>query len=313
MTLVAAGTVAIFSLGAAVGGAFAWFSMSIQTSMVASQFAVVNSGVCDLEGIELYKFNYHKETYGTGENEFTAIDYLNPETGSVGHYNYNETEGSFGYEEASEWQEVSVMNTYDPVELKLFASNLRDLHCNAIYKFVLSSPDLTDVSFSATVNKLTEKIKEEDELFLTTCVDFDIFYDVDLLDTNPKFIEEDDPETPEDESDTKKYYPSYIDKSTALSAEQEVYYKVSYLSSLESSHQHFYGGSSTELSLDTEKPLSFTYDSTAQKYFLSVYVNVNYSPDQLEYAQNLIYLGDIKAIYDFMFYFDVTERRGSQL
>ena len=103
MTLVAAGTVAIFSLGAAVGGAFAWFSMSIQTSMVASQFAVVNSGVCDLEGIELYKFNYHQETYGTGENEFIAIDYLNPETGSVGHYNYNETEGSFGYEESSEW------------------------------------------------------------------------------------------------------------------------------------------------------------------------------------------------------------------
>ena len=196
------------------------------------------------------------------------------------------------------------MNTYDPVELKLFASHLTDLHCNAIYKFVLSSPDLTDVSFSATVNKLTEKIKEEDELFLTSCVDFDIYYDVDLADSNPKFI---------DGSDTKKYYPSYIDKSETLSAEQEVYYKISYLSSLELSHQHFYGGSSTELSLDTEKPLSFTYDSTAQKYFLSVYVNVNYSPDQLEYAQNLIYLGDIKAIYDFMFYFDVTERRGSQL
>ena len=305
LTLVAASTVAIFSLAAVFGGAYAWFTLTMQTTLTASQFAVVNNGVCDLEGIELYKFNYHQETYGTGENEFIAIDYLNPETGSVGHYNYNDTEGSFGYEESSEWVEVSAMNTYDPVELKLFASHLIDLHCNAIYKFTLSSPDLTDVTFSAAVNKLTDKIKQENELFLTSCVNFDIFYEGDLLDSNPAFI------NVEDETDHKAYYPSYIDKSTAMSAEEEVYYKLSYLASLETSHEHFYGGSSTELSLDSNKALSFTYDSTTQKYYLSFYVNVDYAPSQLEYAQDLIYLGDIKAIYDFMFYFNLTERTGA--
>lgn len=311
LTLVAASTVAIFSLAAVCGGAYAWFSLSITSQIAASSFAVVNSGVCDLEGIELYKFNYHSETYGTGDNTFIAVDYLNPETGEVGHYNYNKEEGSFGYEESSEWVEVSAMNTYDPVELKLFASHLIDLHCNAIYKFTLSSPDLTDVSFSATVNKLTDKIKEEEDLFLTSCVDFDIFYESDLSDSNPAFIREDDPSTPEDEYDDKLYYPSYIDKSETMSAEEAIYYKLSYLASLNATHEHFYGSASTELSLDSHKALSFTYDSVTQKYYLDFYINVDYAPSQLEYAQNLIYLGDIKAIYDFMFYFDVAERRGA--
>ena len=310
LTLVAASTVAIFSLAAVCGGAYAWFALTMQTTVTASQFAVVNNGVCDLAKIELYKFNYHEETYGTGENEFIAIDYLNPETGAVGHYNYNEEEGSFGYEESSNWVEVGAMNTYDPVELKLFASHLIDLHCNAVYKFTLSSPDLTNVSFSATVNKLTDKIKQADEIFLTSCVNFDIFYEADLLDTNPSFVGTDDPSTPEDES-VKPYYPSYIDKSTPLSADEDVYYKLSYLASLKSTHEHFYGGSSTELSLDSEKALSLTYDSTTHKNYLTVYVNVDYAPSQLEYAQDLIYLGDIKAVYDFMFYFDLTERQGS--
>ena len=301
MTIVAATSVAIFSLGSVFGGAYAWFTVMLKRDVTASQFAVVNNRYCQMHDVELIKFVYTETVHGSGANEFVDNGYLNPENGVVHQYDFNKTENAFGYYEDSTWHEVSAMNTYDPVDLKVFSANLRGQNCNAVYKFTIASSDYTDIYLSSTVAKVL-KTKEDDELFLTTCVDYDIFYESDLLDSNPLFI---------DGEDTKKYYPSFIDKSESMTDVEKIYHKISYLSSLKSTHAHFYGGSSNEISLEADKALSFTYDSVEDTNLLTVYVNVNYSPSQLEYTQNLIYLGDIKAVYDFMFKFDVAERSGS--
>ena len=253
-------------------------------------FAVVNVGTCDLYGIDLIKFDYHTTTYGEGESAFTVIDYLNPETGAVNNYAYNKDEKSFGYLEDESWHPVSLMNTYDPVDLLIYGGDIRDMNCNSIYKFTISSMDLVDVKFNALVSKLLDKEKQEDELFLTSCVDFDIYFEEDLLDTNPVFSE-------------KAYYPSYIDHSETLTDNEDTYYKISYLSSLESSHHHFFGGSDDEISLIEDDSKSFVHDDVSGLNFFTFYVNANYAPSELEYTMTLIYQNHIRAVCDFAFKF----------
>lgn len=305
ISLVAATSVAIFSLASLFGGAYAWFVLALKQHTESEEFAVVNTGTAELYSMDLYKFEFHRETYGSGENEFTAIDYLNPETGAVNKYAYNTEEKSFGYEEDSTWHPVDTMNTYDPVDLVLFAGNLRDMNCNAVYKFTMRSTDLVDVDLTATVVRLTEKIKQENELFLTSCANFDIFYSNDLSDTNPLFQETDDPETVEDESARyHKYYPKYIEKSESITDIEQVYYKIGYLASLKTTHPHFYGGSSTAVALASSESISFTYNAEDEAYYLDLYVNVDYEPSVLDSKREEIYLGDIKAVFDYVFRFD---------
>ena len=280
LKIVAACSVAIFSLLAGIGGVFAWFVVSMKQTAQDMDFAVINVGSCDLYSIDLIKFDYRVVTQGEGESAYTYIDYLNPETGTVNDYEYSKVHESFGYEEEGTWHSVEMMNTYDPVSLLLYGGEVKDLNCNSIYKFVVSSTDLNKVKFDAFVAKLAEREKEEDELFLTTCVDFDIYFEEDLLDTNPLFIDGDD---------TKLYYPSYIDKSETLSEQEETYYKISYLSYLESSHEHFYDGSSDEIALSDELSKQFVHDSETGLNFFTFYVNVNYAPSELEDTMTLIY------------------------
>lgn len=317
LSIIAATSVAIFSLASVFGGAYAWFTLVLKQQSQSQEFAVVNTGTAELYSLDLYKFDYHKEVYGTGENEFTAIDYLNPETGEVNKYAYNTEEKSFGYEEDSSWHEVTMMNTYDPVDLVLFSGNIREMNCNAVYKFTMKTLDLVNVDLTATVVKLTEKIKEENELYLTSCVNFDLFYSSDLSDTNPLFQETDDPSTPFDESTRyHNFYPKYIDKTGSLSANEDVYYKIGYLASLKSSHTHFYGSSAEAINMVDSESISFTYDSVEEAYFLDLYVNVDYEPTVLENKRDEIYLGDIKAVFDYVFRFNfvpTTEGGGEQL
>ena len=299
LRIIAACSVAIFSLAALFSGVYAWFVLKMDTALASDEFVVVNIGQCDLYSVKLIKFDYATQTYGSGEYEFTNIDYLSPEDGEVNMYGYNKDEHSFGYEDSSEWVKVEAMNVYDPIESIIMGSTLKDLNCNAIYEFTITSTDLTSVYLNATVSKIVDAVKEDEEIFLTSCADFDIYTLSDLSDSNPLFI---------DGEDTKLYYPSYIDKEEDLSINEDIYYKLSYLSSLESSHSHLYGTSDTDVVLSANKAVDFVYDSTLEKNVLTFYVNVNYAPEELGYTTNKIYLGNIKAISDFSFKFGFEAR-----
>ena len=75
----------IFGLASGFTGTIAWFMTSKQLDTSAGQFAIANCGDdCELFSIELVKFDYLKTTYNPGQrDEFTVIDYITPETGSV--------------------------------------------------------------------------------------------------------------------------------------------------------------------------------------------------------------------------------------
>ena len=45
-----------------------------------------------------------------------------------------------------------------------------------------------------------------------------------------------------------------------------------------------------------------------KKTLLTFYVNVDYAPSELDFVSNLIYAGNIRAVYDFSFKFDFTRR-----
>lgn len=284
LKLIAACSVAIFSLGSICAGAYAWFTLEMKQALGPTDFAVVNVGTCNLYSMELIKFNYNVLQYGSTY----VVDYSTPETGIVKRYQYSNDYNSFGYDDGT-WHPVSMMNLYDPVSLTLSGGQLSSLNCNSIYQFTVSSLDLTEAKLNSYVRKIIDTAKEEDDIFLTTCTDFDIYFDADLLDTNPAFGD-----------DHKAYYPSYIEKSENLSDDEELYYKVSYLSSLATSHANLYDGDG---SIGTEIPVEFIYDYTSGANYLTFYINVNYAPSQLDGTMYHIYRNNINAICDFGFYF----------
>lgn len=285
LKLIAACSVAIFSLGSICAGAYAWFTLEMKQTLGTTDFAVVNVGTCNLYSMELVKFNYDVHQYGSTY----IVDYSSPEAGTVNRYQYSNDYNSFGYDDGT-WHPVSMMNLYDPVSLTLSGDQLSSLNCNSIYQFTVSSLDLTEAKLDSYVRKIIDTDKEEDDLFLTTCTDFDIYFDADLLDTNPAFGD-----------DHKAYYPSYItDKTVDLSDDEELYYKISYLSSLADSHANLYDGDG---SIGTEIPVEFIPDSTSGENYLTFYINVNYAPSQLVDTMYHIYRNNINAICDFGFYF----------
>ena len=294
LKIIAACSVAIFSLLVLVGGVFSWFTILMQRSISGAEFAVVNTGTCDLYSIDLYKFDYATYVYGSGEYASVVVDYSTPESGKVSKYAFDKERNQFGYTDSSGWHQVATMNTYDPVDLEIHQSTVRDLNCDSIYKFTISSISFTDASMSASVAKILDTIKEEDEMFLSSCVDFDVYFDSDLSNDNPLLA-------------SKVYYPSYINQSETLTAEEDIYYKLSYLTSLKSSHCHLYGQDEHEISI-ANSDVTFTYDSTLNTNILNVYVNVNYAPSELEDTISLIYVSAIKAVCDFGFKFFFTER-----
>ena len=286
LRIIAACSVAIFSLMAVCGGVYSWFTLELSQKTDSGSFAVVNLGTCDLYSIDLYKFNYYVHTYGTSE----VIDYFNPEAGNVGKYGFDKTRQQFGYlDDQSEWHQVAMMNTYDPVDLMIFGGTVKDLNCNSVYKFVISTENLTNVKLKSTVNKIIDRLKEDDEIFLTSCTDFDLFFESDLADSNPLLA-------------NKVYYPSYIDTSETLTAEEEIYYRTSYLASLKEEHAHLYGSSDLETDLAHDTNVTFDY-GTGDIGYLTLYVNVNYAPSELEDTMHLIYERHITAICDFGFKF----------
>ena len=282
--IIAACSVAIFSLLAVCGGVYSWFTLELRQALDDTEFAVVNLGTCDLYSIELYKFNYYVHQYGTSE----VVDYFNPETGNVAKYSYNKTLRQFGYMDGELWHQVSMMNTYDPVELQLFNYGVRDLNCNVVYKFTISTIDLNKVKMDSTVSKIIDAVKQDSELFLSGCTDFDLYMESDL-----------------EAITDKSYYPSYIEQSETLTEEETLYYKISYLSSLvaEDEHPNLYSPASNATALTDTISTEFIYGAGEEMGFLTVYVNVNYAPSQLQDTMYRIYQENIKAVCDFNFQF----------
>ena len=302
--IVAAAAVTIFSLTVSFVGVYAWFLASMTATESGMQMRVKTKNV-EIESINLYKFDYHSSLVG----DIEIFDYLTPETGAVNKYGYSEDTEEFDtvYDAAhDEWDDVSpitVMNVYDPVAMLISSQSLKDMNCNAIYEVTFTSSELVNALLDLQSIRLTAKSKASNEIFLTDCVDFDVFYESDLADSNPLYT---------DGVDSKLYYPSYIDKATPLSESEEVYYKLSYLSNLISedplqSHSNFYSSNPKpgDIDLATDESVTFTSES------LTIYINVNYAPAELEQYLQDIYSRNILAVYDFYFSFSFSEGAGA--
>ena len=269
-------------------------SATLTVSNMFVKMAVPDSG-CTIESIQLIKFDYNIATTGG----FDYIDYLHPEDGTVNRYGYNETENSFGEEVNSTWVSVDAMNSYDPVERIISTLPFKDMNYNAIYEIAFSSSGMASRYMQLYANRLTDKTKQSGEIYLTDCVDFDVFTEGDLDDDNPLFV------NPLDAEDTKMYYPSYFeDKSRVLSANEKIFYKVSYLSSLKATHPHFYDTNPKPTSITVGDNVPSTFDDNAPTKF---YINVNYAPSKADPFMKDISLSNILAVYDYSFSFLFTE------
>ena len=304
--IVTATAVTIFSLFTGITGVYAWFKTTMSATIEASMFEVTNgSSSVTMGEVTLYKFVYGKTTFG----EELVDDYANPNRGHVGKYAFDKTKGEngqFGYtdEETHEWVPVTAMNVYDPVNLLVAGNDLYALNCNVIYKVTIHSTDFTDSYASVKANKFPKVA----DILLSSCVDFDVFFESDLSD--PALSET-------DENGKLLYYPSYLDKEHVMDAEagEDVYYKLSYLAKKKTqsgsvvNRNCFYDKADETISLliddqgeDTIYPVEFVGDS------VSVYINVNYAPDQLEeYSFSLTPGQYITVAYDFTFEFKFTE------
>ena len=296
-SIVVATATTIFSLFAATVGTYAWFSASAQVT-VTGQLIKVSAplGGCEIESVQLLKFDYGTVTAG----DTTYIDYLQPENGDVNRYAYNDSTNTFGSLNSSDvWVSVDAMNPYDPVDRIISQYSYKDLNCNAVYEVAFTSSGLAETYLQLLANRLTSKTKTGNQIFLTDCVDFDIFTENDLLDSNPLFV------NPEDANDNHNYYPAYFeDRSRVMSADEKLYYKVSYLASLKATHPNFYGTRPKPNSINVASNVPVTFSEGTP---LKFYINVNYAPSQADPYMKDIYLANIRAIYDYSFTFQFTE------
>ena len=107
------------------------------------------------------------------------------------------------------------------------------------------------------------------------------------------------------------YYPSYKELENNTLNDEEIYYRISYLSS-KSEHKNFYSQN------DPDDPINLL---DSESYFVAqsnneftVYINVNYAPEQLNEYYSKITSMDIvyKALYDFVFNFEFVEAPAQQ-
>ena len=296
--IVAIAAVTFFSLCANVLATIAWFTANRSTENNHDYFAVQESGNACIQSISIYKFDYGTTVFNAGTpNEFTTIDYLSPETGTVKKYDFDETEEAFGETINGVFHEVPVMNIYDPLD-KIIQQNAFDLftmNCNVVYEITFSSTSFTNCNLSIVSNRFA-KTPGENQILLSDCVDFDVFYPSDLSSAS---------------LNNKAYYPSYKEKDPEKTDVQELtaleimYYKFSYLSKLKgvNNHTNFYSTNPkpNSVTLDTNHAITFNNGT------FTLYINANYAPSQLERYSQDIYLNNILAIYDFNFSFKIEE------
>lgn len=284
LKIVSAVSITIFSLLSLTLGIFAWFASVLSASSTTDVFEVKTIGDCNLADVKLYKFVYPNSAIHDG------YDYLRPQDGTVNKYDFNKDEEHFGYYDIHDnWVNVSAMNTYDPVELIISnEKTLRDLNCNAIYEI-----SFTSTSYDACVMQLNALLRNDvipgqNQILLSDCVDFDVYFPSDLSDSNPLFYNE-------STGEYDKYYPTYKDN---LSRIEKDYYKISYLSSLvaENAHPNFYSTNPKPENLEL-----YNNSIMLNNHEFKIYINANYAPKRLEQYAKTLYLHNIYALYDFGF------------
>lgn len=303
LKIVGATLSAIFSLSSVFTATLAWFAFGESANVTGSSFSVVVAGSgFDLGDINLYKFNYSQRTVGTGHTAVTIIDYLTPYTGNVGKYLFNETEHQFGETVESVWKPVTVMNAFDPIDLIVQNHSLIDLNCNAIYEVTVSSSSLTNCYLTVDSFRLTDKTKQNSEIFLTDCVDFDVYTEADLADGISGHFPSGD-----------EYYPSYYARlGRELTDEEEVFYKIAYLSSLTkqqlstNDHAHFYGTTPKPETIEVTKNRQSIFTGPNAVKNMKIYINVNYSVSELNKYASSIYQNNIPAVFDYAFDIKIT-------
>ena len=290
LKIISAVSVTIFSLLVLTFGVYAWFVSAISTAKNADTFEVTTVGDCTLATVKLYKFVYPDSDITDG------YDYLRPEDGTVYKYDYNDEEQHFGYYDQSDnWVNVSAMNLFDPIELIISREKaLKDMNCNVVYELKFSS------TIVGPVMDLVAKLRSDvyptsNEMLLSDCVDFDVYFPTDLSDTNPLFLDS-------ESGLYNKYYPSY--KNNLTNVEKD-YYKIAYLSSLvgENNHTNFYS-TNPKPSQITLNHSAITMDSQG---YCTVYINANYAPSKLMHLAKVLYLHDIEAVYDFSYEINLAE------
>ena len=413
MKIIGATATAVFSLASVFAGTYAWFSLNESVTATGMQVSVAVNGSAELTSLNLIKFDYYSERIGN----FEVLDYLKPENGTVNEYyfneNYNDGAGAFGHDVDDNFVAVdTTMNVYDPVDRIIRGGNLSSLNCNAIYETTFAS-SINVAYLQLYANRLLDKVPSENQILLSSCIDFDVYFESDLefcsnVYSDSKTYEVGDytiynslihrcstaVETAESFDSTKWeellsysasstysvgdcviysgaiytcastvntpesfaksrwnvvetysassayalgdfvihnghpykcitvinsgesfnaskwepllvrkiYYPSY--KTFSFSASEEIYYKLSYLSSLEASHRNFYSTNPHPETINLARDYEIEFSIPGEEH--KVYVNVNYAPSQADIYIREIY-NTIRAIYDFTLDFQFTE------
>lgn len=291
-------SLAAFSLFAVAVGAYAWFTASILSQINGDTYEVVRvSKGGGIESVNFIKFEYPK-------NRIThKYDYTDPKEGAVVRYSLED--GIFVDEHGNT---TDTMTTYDPAEKIIYGDSfsLFNTNCAALYEITINTEDYGDYTLDITgiLDPDAEKITNRD-IFLSDCADFCVFKTSDI--STPIGINPD--------TDKPYYYPTYIEydnPSTDMSDLENLYYRLSYQQSIKTGDalKHFYKAppqsKATEIPLETSIPVTF---SQSQKNY-TIYVCVNYAPDQLENYYKDIYHSDMKAIFDYYFSFELTKVEG---
>ena len=336
--IVVATSVSIFSLATAIVGSYAWFAKSQVVTITGSSFFVTTSKQARIEPLKLVKFDYASSVIGG----IQVFDYLKPSDGQVNTYTYDKTydsnRGAFIRQVGvSEYDEASIMNPYDPVDQFIHGDDLRAMNCNSIYEATIAVDTYTNAYLHLKAI-YSPKVAVGDEILLSDCADFEIYYASDVADDNPLFRKAED--------DYTAYYPTdYTIKHPQDDDNEDddvLYHKISYLSFLRNNisaeqlvdlgyltssqieglteeqkdalaattrlqfgpaHSNFYSHlSKANVSVATNVPVTFP-ESPKQ---ITVYINVNYAPAQLEQYTTDIYTKNLTAIDDFYFDFDFT-------
>lgn len=286
LKLISATAVTIFSLFVLSFGVYAWFATRLAGATTSEDFNVTMIGDCTLGSVKMYKFNYYKTIDGSGRE---TIDYLYPENGSVSKYDYSDVHGHFGYTEDGDWHNVSAMNVYDPVELMISSSNsLLEMHCNVIYEITFSS-SFVNPNMKLAANLYEDIVAGRNQILLSSCIDFDVYFASDLADDNPLFYNS-------TSGQYDVYDPGY---KASYNDVEKTYYKISYLSSLvnEGEHTNFYS-SNPQPDTITLKNTGISMNNEGE---FTVYINANYAPSELSKYSKKIYENNITARYNFGF------------
>ena len=183
------------------------------------------------------------------------------------------------------WIDVDVMNLYDPAEVIYNGGDISKLNCNAIYELELSLYNLTNFYVALNAIRSTNVNLFDDEILLSSCADFDVFFGNEFL-TEQEVLANPDP----------------------ILTSEEIYQKVSLAAKQKNTHAHLYINGDNSESLSEVKIGDYTFNN--ETGMVKAYVNVNYAVDRLYQYTRELSIRTIKAVYDFVLKFSFSESGG---